>query len=231
VGVFCLVHGSTQDARCWDLLAPHLERQGHRVVRATLPTDEPLADTNRYAASIRRAIDESDGDVVIVGHSASGFFLPVVAAQRPVARMVFLAATIPVVGKSFRDQVLADPAMFQPDWRGKDPSIDDDVARSFLFHDCAPRVTEWAMGVRIRLPLQSVVTEPCPLARWPDVPASYVVCADDRTISPDWSRRAARERLGVEAIEIPGGHCPYLSRPAQLADVLSSLVPVTGSKK
>ena len=34
---------------------------------------------------------------------------------------------------------------------------------------------------------------------------------------------AARERLGVEAIELPGGHCPHVSRPAHLAEVLSTL--------
>jgi hypothetical protein len=31
---------------------------------------------------------------------------------------------------------------------------------------------------------------------------------------------AARKRLGVDAIELPGGHCPYLSRPIHLASVL-----------
>jgi pimeloyl-ACP methyl ester carboxylesterase len=65
------------------------------------------------------------------------------------------------------------------------------------------------------------MTETFPLAALPDVPSSYIVCADDRTISPAWSRRTARERLGVEAVELPGGHCPYLSRPAHLADVLT----------
>jgi pimeloyl-ACP methyl ester carboxylesterase len=55
------------------------------------------------------------------------------------------------------------------------------------------------------------------------VPSSYIVCADDRTVRPGWCRRDARDRLGVEAIELPGGHCPHISRPAALADVLSDL--------
>ena len=42
----------------------------------------------------------------------------------------------------------------------------------------------------------------------PDVPCSSIVCADDRTISPAWSRRIARERLGVDPIELPGGTLP-----------------------
>jgi pimeloyl-ACP methyl ester carboxylesterase len=67
---------------------------------------------------------------------------------------------------------------------------------------------------------ERAMTETFPLDALPEVPSSYIVCSDDRTISPDWSRRVARERLGVEAIELPGGHCPYLSRPLQLAEVL-----------
>jgi hypothetical protein len=30
----------------------------------------------------------------------------------------------------------------------------------------------------------------------------------------------ARERLGVEPIELPSGHCPNVSRPDQLAEIL-----------
>jgi hypothetical protein len=30
-------------------------------------------------------------------------------------------------------------------------------------------------------------------------------------------RRAARERLGVEAVDVPGGHCPHVSRPEDVA--------------
>jgi hypothetical protein len=41
MSLFCLVHGSTQSAACWDLLIPKLERRGHDVVRMNLPTDEP----------------------------------------------------------------------------------------------------------------------------------------------------------------------------------------------
>jgi hypothetical protein len=50
-----------------------------------------------------------------------------------------------------------------------------------------------------------------------------IVCTEDRAISPDWSRSAARDALGVEPYELPGSHSPFLSRPAHLADVLSDI--------
>jgi hypothetical protein len=33
----------------------------------------------------------------------------------------------------------------------------------------------------------------------------------------------SRDLLGVEPVELDGGHSPFLSRPAELADVLASL--------
>jgi hypothetical protein len=80
-----------------------------------------------------------------------------------------------------------------------------------------------AMRLQIRLPLERVASEVYALDECPRVPASYILCSEDRTINQEWPRRAARERLSVEAIEIPGGHCPYLPRPALLAQVLAGL--------
>src|SRR5262249_59991816 len=53
---------------------------------------------------------------------------------------------------------------------------------------------------------------------------SSILCADDRTISPAWSRRIARECLGIDPLELPGGHCPHVCRPAALADLLASMM-------
>jgi pimeloyl-ACP methyl ester carboxylesterase len=36
----------------------------------------------------------------------------------------------------------------------------------------------------------------------------------------EWQRKAARDLLGVEPVELPGGHCPHVSRPDALADAL-----------
>ena len=47
-----------------------------------------------------------------------------------------------------------------------------------------------------------------------------VVCTDDRVVNPSWGRKVSRERLGVEAMELAGGHSPWLSKPAGLARML-----------
>jgi hypothetical protein len=41
--------------------------------------------------------------------------------------------------------------------------------------------------------------------------------------SPDWMRGTARERLGMEPVELDGGHSPMLARPGELAELLLRL--------
>ena len=76
---------------------------------------------------------------------------------------------------------------------------------------------------QLRRQARSVQDEPCPLAVVPDVERASLVCREDVGVNPAWSRRVARERLGVEPVELDGGHSPFLARPAELADVLARL--------
>ena len=51
-------------------------------------------------------------------------------------------------------------------------------------------------------------------------PHPLLLCRDDRFFPASFLRRLARERLGITADEIEGGHCVYLSRPDDLAERL-----------
>lgn len=55
------------------------------------------------------------------------------------------------------------------------------------------------------------------------VSVSVIVPALDRTLRPEWMRQAARDRLGVEPVEVSAGHCPHVSCPDTIADVLTGL--------
>jgi pimeloyl-ACP methyl ester carboxylesterase len=140
---------------------------------------------------------------------------------------VFVAGAIPQIGISFLDQLkAADGAMFNPEWIGQDPSTNDEASFKFILHDCEPDVAQWGLSVRSPWYPEGLYEEVCPLDSWPDVPSSYIVCSEDRTFRPEWSRQAARTMLGVEPIEIPGGHCPHISRPAILADTLMQIAGI-----
>ena len=64
--------------------------------------------------------------------------------------------------------------------------------------------------------------EPCPLEKWPDCEIASIICTEDELLDPNWSRRTAREVLGTNSSELPGGHFPMLAIPSQLAEALTT---------
>jgi pimeloyl-ACP methyl ester carboxylesterase len=224
-----LVHGSYHGAWCWDFLRPELERRGHRVITMDLPISDPTLGAADYAKTIEDALD-ADTEPIVVGHSMAGLVIPLVAAHRPVRRLVFLAAFLPAPGKSANDQRATEPIDGRvPPSSAEWTDLGDDVwmvgpntATELFFHDAPAAVARWATQ-RLRAQSYGVLKEITPLAAWPDVESRSIVCRDDRAINPAWVRAAARERLGVEAIELPGAHSPFLTRPRELAQVLDSL--------
>jgi len=219
MSTFGLVHGGGLGAWCWDALTSELECRGHSTATVDLSSDAFAAGALRCAKVVSDAFAGLP-DMILVGHSIAGVFTPLVAL--PVKRLVFLHALLPRLGMSVLDQLKAEPDMFNPEmFRAKAPFWEDEVvARDFLFHDCDPEVASDAFR-RLRPEPGVLGREVTPLQSWPKVPMACIVCADDRTATPQWATRAARERLGIEPIVIPGGHCPMLARPKQLAKILN----------
>jgi pimeloyl-ACP methyl ester carboxylesterase len=224
-----LVHGSYHGAWCWDLLVPELERLGHRVTTIDLPISDPALGAADYAETVSRAIGPKTKPL-LVAHSMAGLVTPLVAASRPVKRLVFLGAFLPAPGMSANDQRASEPvdglvAPLATEWTdlGDDVwMIGPNTATELFYHDVPAATARWATQ-RLRPQSYRVLAETTPLTAWPDVERASIVCREDRAINPDWVRLAARERLGVDAIELGGGHSPFLSRPSELARVLDTL--------
>jgi pimeloyl-ACP methyl ester carboxylesterase len=229
VATFALVHGAWHGAWCWERLTPELEARGHSVVAMDLPSDDPAATFETYADVVAAALEtEPEGEVVLVGHSLAGLTIPLVAARGRVSRLVYLCALVPIPARSFLEQLASEEEMLnraylagmsEPDGDGRRGWADEGLARDFLFADCDEPATQAALG-RLRPQAQAPYVAPCPLDAFPAIPATYVVCSEDRLVNPDWSRRVARERLNADLVELPGSHSPFLSRPAELAEVL-----------
>lgn len=225
-----LVHGSYHGGWCWEFLTPELERLGHRVTIVDLPISDPALGAADYANAVEDVLDPSS-EPVLVGHSMAGLVVPLVAAHRPVHSIVFLAAFLPSPGRSANDQRGAEPidarvAPSTAEWTamGNDVSTEGpNTATELFFHDAKPDLARWATD-RLRPQSYRVMNEITPLAQWPDVRCESVVCRDDRAINPDWVRGAARDRLGVEPVEIDGSHSPFMTRPAELARLLDRLI-------
>ena len=225
-----LVHGSYHGAWCWDLLRPELERLGHRVITMDLPISDPTLGAAEYARTVESVL-EPGSEPVLVGHSMAGLVIPLIAANRPIRRLIFLAAFLPSPGRSANDQRASEPIDGRvPPTTAEWIDIGENVwmvgpktATEMFFPDATPAVARWATQ-RLRPQSYRVTSETTPLEAWPDVECRSIVCRDDRAINPAWVRAAARERLGVEAVELSGGHSPFLTRPVELALALDQLM-------
>jgi thioesterase domain-containing protein len=216
VSVFALVHGAWHGGWCWERLAPELERAGHDVVAPDLPCDDPEAGLEAYAGTVLDALAGAGGDVVLVGHSLAGLTVPLVAAARPVARLVLLAALLPEPGRSLADQLRADKDVLlaAPDL------ADEALTTSVFYTDSDPGTARQAFA-RLRPQARAPQVQPSPLAAWPDVPSEYVVCTRDRMVSPAYGVRAAAAR-SIPVRELASDHSPMLSQPRALAALLTA---------
>jgi pimeloyl-ACP methyl ester carboxylesterase len=224
---FALVHGAYHGAWCWDRLRTELERDGHTTSAADLPCEDPQAGVERYADEVLHAIPGTAGDVILVGHSLGGLTIPVVAERTRTLMTVYLCALVPVPGLSFDAQGASSATGFKPSV-GAVGNADGSAswpeagAIEIFYQDCDLETGQSAAR-RLRRQHWRATEEVTPLRKWPAVDSAYILCADDRAVSAEYSRHVARELLRVEPIEMPGGHSPFLSRPGELARVLGDI--------
>jgi pimeloyl-ACP methyl ester carboxylesterase len=205
MATFALIHGGGGSAWDWHLVGPELRSHGHEAVAVDLPCEDEAAGWEEYADAVVQAIGDRR-HVVVVGHSLGGFTAPLVTVRVPVDLLVLVAGMIPAPGELFADW-----------WAnsGYQETGYDDV----FYHDVPPELAAEAKR-RERDEAAKALREPWPLDAWPDTPTRYVLCREDRMFSAVWARRHARERLGVEADELGGGHYVTLSHPVELAERL-----------
>lgn len=228
-----LVHGSWHGPWAWEQVVPLLAAQGVRALTPALPsmgrTRAERGDLHDDAAAVRAAIAEAGGPVVLVGHSYGGAVITEAAAGDPaVQRLVYVCALVPEEEETVFDVLtLIDELLVGP---GTGLRInDDDFSHelepgqevAIMYHDCDPADAAAAIA---RLVPQNAVTGTQELRgiAWRERPTTYVVCTDDRTISPKLQRFFA-ERMGSDVVEWPTSHSPLLSQPQLVADLLVAL--------
>jgi hypothetical protein len=215
--------------RAYASITAELEKRGfpsmlvHSSVRGS---DTPNGDR---ASAVIKALQDVTDPVVIVGVSNEGNFLPLVAAARPIRRVVYVNAVIPRPGSAFievcQTEQVAVPGSYLDKLLKASQSITDDFLK--LTHDpSATKAQLKAMQERIDAsPSAHTMVgfyEVCPLKALPKVDTIYVSGSADDQIRPEWEQSAARQVLGVEPVVISGaGHANIYTDTkyaAQLAD-------------
>ena len=216
---FVLIPGAGGTAWYWHRIVPLLQEAGHEAIAVDLPGDDPAAGLPEYTHLVDSAIGDRD-NVVLVAQSLGGFTAPLVAANVPLASFVFVNAMIPCPGETpggwWDNTGWAQARAAAAEQGGY--STEFDLAAYFL-HDVPPDVA--AAGEPHQRPeADAVFRSICDFSTWPPVPIRVVAGADDRFFPAGFQQKLARDRLGLEADVLPGGHLIALAQPARLASYL-----------
>jgi pimeloyl-ACP methyl ester carboxylesterase len=219
---YVLIPGAGGEAWYWHRVVPGLKARGHDAVAVDLPAGDDRAGWTEYADAIVAAIGDRTGNV-LVAQSLAGFSAPMVCERMPVDLLVLLNAMIPRPGETGAEWWSnTGQGEAQRDYLasiGLSPEEAEDQAVLY-FHDAPPEVT--AEAFRRGEPDQSMtpMSQPWPLGAWPSVPTRVLAGRDDRLFPARFQQRVARERLGIAADEIDGGHLVALSNPDALVERL-----------
>ena len=217
---FVLIPGAGGAAWYWHRVVPELRARGHEAVAVDLPGADESAGLPEYADVVVAAI-ASQRDVVVVAQSMGGFSAPMACSRVPVRLLVLVNAMIPLPGETPGDwwgDTGWEPARVAAAQAGGYPA-EFELATYFL-HDVPAEVV--TAGEEHQYAEADIAFgQPCVIERWPDVPTRVIAGRDDRFFPLEFQRQVARERLGAEVNEIPGGHLAALSRPAELTDRLT----------
>jgi pimeloyl-ACP methyl ester carboxylesterase len=214
---FVLVPGAGGNAGFWQRVEPLIREAGFHSVAVSLP-NWPGATFANHADAIVAAAGAPD-EVTLVAQSMGAFSAPLTIDRLPVSELVLLNAMIPTPGETAGEwwgNTGQAEAMRSKDLReDRDPDAGFD-AQTYFLHDLSPELLSLLMSSREEEPTDSLFQTRFPLTRWPDVPTSVLAGRDDRFFPYEFQSRVARERLGLEVEQLPGGHLLALSQPEAL---------------
>jgi pimeloyl-ACP methyl ester carboxylesterase len=226
-----LVPGFWLDASSWSEVTPTLVAAGHRVHPLTLPGLESV-DASRAGIGLRDHIEavvgvvDAIGDpVVLVGHSGGGAIIHGAADARPdrVVRTIYVDSVPSGEGAVINDELAAvGDEVPLPPWEEFDETdltdLDEELRAAFR----GRAVPEPVAVARDRQHLGD--------ERRFDIPATVIACAFPARQLIEWIEAgdpytAELGRIGeVEYVDLPTGHWPQFTKPAELGAAILAAV-------
>ena len=230
-----LIPGFWLDASSWAPVVAALESNGHDAIAVTLPgmaskdEDRTAIGLRDHVEAVVRLIDQVDGPVVLVGHSAGGAVAYASVDERPdrVSRVIYVDALPLGPGECVNaDLPEAAGEIPLPDWSLFDPPdlVDlDDEARA--------RFRERAIPVPVGAARDLQVLHD---ARRHDVPATVICCEFTSHQLKEWVLQGEPGTAELAAIadvtyvDLATGHWPQFTRPDELAEIVVAVVAAVG---
>jgi pimeloyl-ACP methyl ester carboxylesterase len=241
--IFVLVHPAWFGGWCWRKIVPLLRARGHEVYAPTLTglgERAHLADRGiglaTHVQDVVNAMEYEDlRRVILVGNSSGGMVITGVAERVPerLERLVYLDAFVPENGQSLVDLLSAERRQAMEE-------LVESEGQGWLLPRFAPlpweKIVRDAWGVASAEDVNWIVPrlKPTPFRHFTDsvqrgnpaaakVGCTFIRCQQFRQPAFDRHARVAQETAKWRYRVLATPHLPYVTHPAQLAEVLCDL--------
>lgn len=223
-----MAHGAFHGPWCWERVQALLEAEGIATSASDLCRPTTAEDIAAFQADVNnmRARLGDDATVIAMGHSLGGLSISGLDPST-VDHLVYLAAILPGDETEHDDPPDVSEAVIAENFfpaleHGEDgySSVKPGAAGDLFYHDCSAEDIAWAES---QLRPQPLGQAPHAFARaaWRDVESTYIVCADDRTLTAVY-QRICSDLVG-NSVELEGSHSPMMARPEAVAAAITKI--------
>jgi pimeloyl-ACP methyl ester carboxylesterase len=216
-----LVHGAWADGSSWAHVITPLQSRGVRTIAAPIP----LTSLSDDAAALERALERTDGPVVLVAHAYAGAVIGASTNER-VQSLVFISALSPDEGETvaevfYRDKASPEAPKLTPDRHGFLWMPDDRFSAAWCQH---ARPEQAALLAATQRPIAvAAIQEKAPKPAWKAKPSWYLVAEEDRMINPATQLFLAR-RMGARIHSEKVDHASLITAPELVVGMILQAV-------
>ncbi len=232
---YVLVHGAWHGAWSFDKTKKILESSGAKAVTFDLPghgndkTKISNITLDSYVNKVVNEINKIEGNVILAGHSLSGFVVTKVAQLIPqkIDKLIYIAAMVPNSNKTVFDILnedkegqLLENLIFSEDksWA----TVNEVALKKVVYNGATAEQISSAAPKLVYQATQpffvSVNTEDA--SSLASLPKTYIKCEDDKILSPNAQQKLI-DTCGIKkTLSIKAGHVPQVEKPIELATLL-----------
>jgi pimeloyl-ACP methyl ester carboxylesterase len=216
-----LVHGAWADGSSWAHVIAPLQSRGLKTMAAPIP----LTSLSDDVAALERALERTDGPVVLVAHAYAGAVIGASTNAR-VRSLVFISALSPDEGETvaevfYRDKASPEAPKLAPDSHGLLWMPDDKFSTAWCQH---ARPEQAALLAATQRPIAvAAIQEKASKPAWKAKPSWYLVAEEDRMINPATQLFLAR-RMGATIRSEKVDHASLITAPKLVVGMILEAV-------